>query len=221
MEAAHDHRVPSLQGEKMNAIACCLIIGICGVSGAGKTEITKLLAERLGDATTIHWDDYDSLPSYQEPEDYLAWFNSDKDYAAWKSPQLAKALEKLKNIKSVKHPTEEKEQLPSPIVIFDAPLGYEHTETGKFIDFLVFIDVPADILLIRRLQRDHLNGNPVDPQKINEELDYYSKFSRPLYLDTDRAKNSADLVLDGTLPKNEIVEKILGATAQLRKEKGA
>ena len=192
----------------MIKVGCCLIIGLCGVSGAGKTEITKLLAGRLK-STTVHWDDYDSLPDYEEPDDYIAWFHGNKDYAAWKSPQLAKTLHALKN----------GESSSSSIVIFDAPLGYEHIETGRFIDFLVFIDVPPDISLIRRLQRDHLNGSILDIQKINDELDYYSRFSRPLYLDTECEKRNADLIVDGTLPRQEIVERILDAIAKLIKEK--
>jgi len=200
----------------MITVASCLIIGICGVSGAGKTEITRLLAERLK-TTTLHWDDYDSLPDYEEPKDYIAWFHGNKDYTAWKSPGLVKALQALCQESQLKFDKEEGLS-PSSIIIFDAPLGYEHHETGRFIDFLVFIDVPPDISLIRRLQRDHLNGSAPDVRKINEELDYYSNFSRPLYLDIAEKKN-ADLIVDGTLPKQKIVEQILDAIAPFIKEK--
>lgn len=196
----------------------CLIIGICGISGAGKTRITNLLAERLN-STTIHWDDYDSLPDYEEPADYIAWFQGDRDYAAWKSPQLVKTLHSLKHGKSIDHPNGQKKLFPSSIIIFDAPLGYEHRATGQFIDFLIFLDVPPDILLIRRLQRDHLNGTAADIQKINKELDEYLNFTRPLYLDTEHEKNNADLVVDGTLSEQGIIECILRAIDSIRKGK--
>lgn len=68
------------------------------------------------------------------------------------------------------------------------------------------------------LQRDHLNGSAPDVRKINEELDYFINFSRPLYLDTTEKKN-ADLIVDGPLSKQKIVEQILNAIAPFLKEK--
>ena len=105
------------------------IIGICGPSGSGKTSITKLLSRQLDQVTCIYWDDYDSLPDYEEPKDYVSWFHGNRDYAAFKTPQLATALQKLKQGEKVQHPNKREwlEPTLSRLDVLDLHLAYFKT----------------------------------------------------------------------------------------------
>ena len=43
---------------------------------------------------------------------------------------------------------------PASYVVADAPLGRAHSDSGRFIDLMVFIDTPLDIAMARRTLRD-------------------------------------------------------------------
>ncbi|NBO23957.1 MAG: hypothetical protein EBU93_01765 [Chlamydiae bacterium] len=193
----------------MDSEVTLMIIGICG---SGKTILTQALSEALHNSSMVFWDDFELVSEY--PPDYVEWYKNGKDYSAWKTPVLAKALDNLKSRSSSVCPTTGKVIEPTKWIIYDAPLGRNHVETGQFIDFLVFLDTPAEVALARRLQRDYLSKDSLDKQAIQQELDTYIHFARPLFLDTDSLKNSANLVLDGMLPIHELVKKIINAIDQ-------
>ena len=182
------------------------ILGICGISGSGKTALTRALAEAQSHSTMIFWDDFELVSEY--PVDYVEWYKKGKDYSAWKTPILAETLANLKLGKASICPTTEKVIEPTKWIIYDAPLGRNHIETGKFIDFLVFLDTPLDIALARRLQRDYLDKGPIDKQAIQQDLETYVHISRPLFLDAESLKTSADLVVDGMLSIDDLVKQI-------------
>jgi len=95
---------------------------------------------------------------------------------------------------------------PTDFILFDAPMGYCHRATGKYIDFLICLDTPLDIALARRLLRDY-RTHP-DPQKILEELDYYLSGARPLFIMSPEEKAS-DLIIDGSLPIDSQEQEVL------------
>ncbi len=191
-----------------------LIIGISGISGAGKSTLIKRLAETL-QATTIFWDDYDEIS--QAPEDYVEWFYSSKDYNDWIYPKLVDSLQQLKNNETVVCPATKRNLTPTKYILFDAPLGYCHEATGKYIDFLICLDTPLDVALARRLIRDH-KSNP-NPQKMIQELEEYLSKSRPLFILSPEEK-TADLIVDGSLALEEQEKQVLGALSLCRKIKG-
>ncbi|MBM3632348.1 MAG: uridine kinase [Alphaproteobacteria bacterium] len=171
-----------------------LIIGISGISGAGKTTVTQALSKVLN-ATAVFWDDFDEIST--SPDDYVAWHNSGQGYETWDYPTLATTLDTLKKGNCVIHPVLNNELFPTKYIIFDAPLGRFHQQTGHFIDTWIHIDTPLDVALARRTLRDFKK----DPRTVNhvlEDLQYYLDHSRPLFFDTAE-KTAADFVVDGTL----------------------
>jgi len=178
------------------------IVGISGVSGSGKTTLTKKL-KRILHATTIFWDDFDEIS--QAPKDYVEWFKTSKDYQEWRYDALTETLISLKCGKEVLCPATNKILKPTPIVLFDAPLGYRHHATGAQIDFLIYLDTPPDIALARRLLRDRPN-----PQK---EMKHYLAKARPVYMLSYEQKNECDFIIDGSLPLEEIVKICLSRLA--------
>lgn len=188
------------------------VIGICGISGSGKTTLANAIASALQDSCIIFWDDFESISEY--PPDYIEWYRNSKDYAAWKTPALAQTLESLKMGKTVTCPATNKVLKPTRWVIYDAPLGRNHVETGEYIDYLIFLDTPPDIALARRLKRDYLSKDIIEKNELVKELDIYINLSRPLFLDIIPLKAEANLVINGEFPIVELVKKVIPSIEQ-------
>lgn len=194
-----------------------LVIGISSPSGGGKTTIAKRVSELLANSVTISFDGYDFETVH--PASYRRWLEEGADYNAWKTPKLSDDLRKIKEGKSIISPVDGRSVNPQRYVIFDAPLGYAHAETAKFIDFMVFIDAPLDVAMARRLLRDFPPNSSDDPiktmQDIRMQMSAYLDYGRQAFLQGDKQiKPYCDLILDGCLPvediANEIVEAIRG-----------
>ena len=54
------------------------VIGVSAVGGGGKTAVTRRLAQGLGDAVALHFDDYDDTNVH--PADLQRWFADGADY---------------------------------------------------------------------------------------------------------------------------------------------
>lgn len=179
------------------------IIGISGVSGAGKSTLSKALATHL-QATYISWDDFDDIST--GPEDYVDWYNRGQDYSEWNYISLAKALRLLKSEQAVLNPANHCLLDPTEFIIFDAPLGRLHHQSGQYIDIWIHIKVPLDISLSRRLIRDYKNTDK-SKDELLIELEFYLNKARPLFFD-DKLNDTADLVLNGGLSTDVQVQLI-------------
>ncbi|EKD71677.1 MAG: hypothetical protein ACD_46C00125G0001 [uncultured bacterium] len=172
-----------------------MIIGISGITGAGKSTLATALANKL-QATGLFWDEFDEIST--SPDDYVAWYNSNHDYAEFDYQALADVILALKNGKQVQHPVTKVLLEPTKFIIVDAPLGKKHQQTGQYIDVFIHVDVPLDIALARRVIRDLKNKN-LREQDIIDELEYYLNKSRKLFSDEGMCEisNSADYIVDG------------------------
>jgi uridine kinase len=164
------------------------IIGISGNMGARKTTLTRNLARDLRSSFLI-WDDFDEISD--APKDYIAWYKRGGSYIEWNYPKLAEVLKSLKFGKAVRHPVRHNIINPTQYIIFDAPLGRFHQQTGIYIDTWIHIDVPLDVSLCRWLLREYKGTDK----------------SRPLFND-NKFKDEADLMMDGMLPTTHQVERV-------------
>ena len=178
------------------------IIGISGIGGAGKSVLTHALGKALN-ATILFWDDFDEIS--QDPEDYIEWYNTSRDYSKWKYDALAEVLKQLKLGKKIICPATKKELIPSNYIVFDAPLGRKHTATGQYIDYSIFLDTPLDVALARRVLRDFRDKENLNITEIFEELDFYLMSSRPLYVMDYEEKEKFDYVIDGSQSVDRLV----------------
>ena len=188
------------------------VTGISAPSGGGKTTITKRVTDLLPGSVALFFDDYDGDTVH--PLSFQQWLREGADYSAWKALRLESDLRCLRNGRSIVHPLTGGTISPQRHVVFDNPLGYAHPGLAKLIDFMVFIDTPLDIAMARRLLRDF-------PQKSNEHIEDVAKIlrvematyldhGRQAYLEMDRQiKPTCDLVLDGSLPVNELSHRVV------------
>ncbi len=179
------------------------VIGISAVSGGGKTAVAKKLSDLLPDSITLCFDDYDDTSVH--PESLQKWFADGADYNAWRTTALTSDLELLK---TGNHPAS-----PVKYVVFDAPLGRAHIDTGRFIDLMVFIDTPLEIAMARRLLRDLASHDERGPEDtittLKAGVNSYLNGGRPLYLEfEEHIKGQCDLVLDGCLTVDELASAI-------------
>jgi hypothetical protein len=71
---------------------------------------------------------------------------------------LAEDLKRLKHHQEITSPVDQKKVLPAAYILFDAPLGRAHGETGQYIDLMVYLDTPLDVAMARPAKRRHGYG---------------------------------------------------------------
>jgi len=169
------------------------VIAIAAVSGGGKTTVTRRLAETLPHAAALYFDDY----TFEEcPEDICEWVENGADYDEWNLAPLARDLQSLLQ-----------SQPPPSVVLLDYPFAYLNRVMRGYIDLAIFIDTPLDIALARRILRDFSAGS-ID--EVQEDVAGYLEAGRMAYAEMLTAvKPNSDLIIDGSLPAVDIVERIL------------
>ena len=142
------------------------VISISGLSGSGKTDVTNALRSQLVNAAVISFDDYgDSVYLNRDINDWSEDSNGDE----WHTKPVAADVERLLN-----------EQLD--YIVLDYPFGYGNRLVGQYINLAVYIDVPLDVALARRIIRDYTsreeNTNVADVEEVSlagldKELRFY------------------------------------------------
>ena len=128
------------------------VIAVAGPVGAGKSTLVAGLADVLGSAATIHFDHYERMTE-QPIEAIRRWAQSGADPDAMPVPGLAEALQSLKAGRAVVDPATHKEIAPAKFILFETQFGKRHAATGRTIDFLIWIDIPLDVALARKLRQ--------------------------------------------------------------------
>ena len=140
-----------------------MLIGLCGGSGSGKSTIIELIKEEFpGQVSVIDMDNYyisrDELPfegrrlvNYDIPES-LDW------------EMMIGHIKMLKDGKSVGQPKftfqtyerakETEETKPADILIVDGIFSLYQEELRKLYDLTLYVDVPSDVRLARRMLRN-------------------------------------------------------------------
>lgn len=191
------------------------IVGIAGGSGSGKTTVTAALMERLGDsATLLQQDWYYRDQAALSPEERAALNYDHPD--AQETGLLVEHLRALREGNTVAVPqydfathtrrADTVHVAPCPWIVVEGINALAHEELRARCDLTVFVDAPADIRFIRRLQRDVAErgrtAESVITQYLNQVRPMHESFVEP-------CKHVADLVLSGEAPIEESVNQIL------------
>ena len=191
-----------------------LVIGISAVSGGGKTALAGRLAKLLRGAVALSFDDYDDTNIH--PPSIQSWFDEGADYDAFETPVFTDHIRSLKNGNHITSPVDGSRVGPVNYVVVDAPLGRAHHDSGRHIDFMVFIDTPLDVAIARRLLRTFSGENERSESdtiaSIKAELESYEDSARRIYVGfVERMKRTCDLVLDGNLSLDQLATEVASA----------
>ena len=107
------------------------------------------MVELLGDAVALHFDDYQSVATY--PTDLTAWVEQGRDLNQWQIPQLLADLQALRASRTVRLPGSLTEVQPAQYIVLEEPSGRVRQGLREVVDFVVFVEIPFDIALARKL----------------------------------------------------------------------
>ncbi|MEJ2537966.1 MAG: uridine kinase [Calditrichia bacterium] len=179
-----------------------ILIGIAGASGSGKTLVAHTLYKQLGTEKVVnlqedsYYKDLAHLPFEERVK-----FNFDHP-DAFDHELLRKHISLLLKGKTIEHPvydftthTRKKETRkvgPHEIVILEGILILAIPELRELMDIKIYIDTPADICFIRRLQRDIEERG----RSVESVIKQYQETVRPMYMQfVEPSKRYADIII--------------------------
>lgn len=180
----------------------CIMIGIAGGSGSGKSTFTNRLKKEFGDqVTVIYHDNYyrsnDGIPfevrqkvNYDHPD-------------AFETDLLIAHLKALRRGESVQCPVynyaehnrsqETVELRPSRIIIIEGVLVLENPELRSLFDIKIYVEADADERIIRRIIRDVKERG----RHVEDISEQYLTTVKPMhYLYVEPTKALADIVIN-------------------------
>jgi len=167
------------------------IITIAAVSGGGKTTVTEKLTQELTNSKALYFDSYHFKKC---PSDICKWIDGGANYDEWVLTPLIHDIQHLIREGNVDY------------IIVDYPFAYLNSEMRQFIDVTIFIDTPLDIAMARRILRDFKEDTM---SEIHNDLKYYITYARKAYLEAlHTVKPNSDIILDGSLSVDEIINQI-------------
>ena len=194
----------------------CLIIGIAGPSGSGKSFIAEQILAALPAqrGLLLSQDDYyrDRSDLSLEKRQLINYDHPD----AVEFSLLAEHLRTLRAGRAIEHPlydfavhnrrAERAEAGPADLVVVDGLLLYAVPEMLPLFDLKIYVDTPLDICFIRRLQRDVLERG----RTMESVIQQFCTTVRPMFIEHVLAsRTQADLILSGEVPVEEVLPQIL------------
>lgn len=176
------------------------IIGITGGTGSGKSTVVRKIGEVCPDFVIIEQDNYYRSASFVNNTNITA-VNFDRP-DAFETELLLNHLQALKNGKAIEMPqydfvrhTRREETVhvePAPLIILDGLMVLHDPEIRKLLDLKIFVDTPADIRFIRRLQRDIKERG----RTMESVIKQYLEVVRPGHMEfIEPTKDYADLII--------------------------
>lgn len=197
------------------------IIAVSAPPGGGKSTLCAALAERLGGAL-VEYDAYDQMTRLP-PHEVRQWLAEGGSYDRIEVPELVADLEALRAGRPIFDRLHGRELAPRALIVLETPFGRAHVPTGTLIDTSVFIDIPSDLALARKVREfigeiEH-DRAPGAPRRfvgwLDSYLDHYETLVRPaIAMQRERVMPLADLVIDGTAPLPDKVEQIVAFLIQ-------
>jgi len=204
-----------------------IVVCICGMLASGKSALAQALAEHWRPAPVLAFDDYEQYALW--PTDILKWVRDGADPSLVSNPRLRDDLDALVKGQPVQQPLTHADLVPSPLVLLEDPFGRTRPDIRDLINFVLFIDLPADLSVVRLVRRTlalprtspqtmddstHFAAEAV--RKTNRWLDHYvahrEMYTAPHLLDPVRG--SSDVILDGERPQEHVVAEAISHISQ-------
>lgn len=186
----------------------CIIIGIAGGSGSGKSTFTNKLKDLYGDRITVLYHD-----NYYRRNDHLTLEERRKinydDPEALETDLLVEHLRKLKEGESIQCPTYDyskhnrKEEVlevkPNRIVVVEGILALQNPELRDLFDIKIYVEADADERILRRVSRDVKERG----RDLDGIIDQYLTTVKPMhYIYVEPTRALADIVINSG--RNEV-----------------
>jgi len=163
-----------------------IVLGIAGGSGSGKSLLAREVASAFPGRAAVICHDWYYKDRAGLDGDASRELNFDHP-GALETPLLGRHLDRLDAGEAVEAPVydyatharlpQTRRVEPLPLLIIDGILILQEAELRRRLTMSVFIDVPDDIRLLRRVRRDTLERR-VD---LAETLRLYETFVRPMH----------------------------------------
>ena len=193
----------------------CILIGIAGGTGTGKSTFTNRLKEYFGDnITVIYHDNY-----YRRHDDMTYEERTKLNYdhpSALETELLIEHLKMLKEGKAIECPIYDFAQHnrsdktytihPSKIFLIEGILIFSDERLRDLFDIKVYVEADADERILRRVVRDvKERGRDVD-----NIMEQYLTTVKPMhYLYVEPTKTTADIIINSGM--NDIAFDIMRA----------
>lgn len=179
-----------------------ILIGICGASGSGKTLVAQKVYQGLGSEKVVlvqedaYYKDLSEIPfagrhihNFDHPSafDHALLVSQIRDLLAGRTIDHPvydyKTHTRMKTSRTIG---------PHRIIVLEGILILDDAALRELMDIKVYVDTPADICFIRRLQRDiEERGRSVD-----SVIEQYISTVRPMYLHyVEPTRQYADIII--------------------------
>jgi uridine kinase len=211
----------------MNERQSPIVIGIAGGTGSGKTTVANVILERVGAnniaflAHDAYYKDLSDLPRAQR--DVINFDHPD----SLETVLLVDHLKGLTQWQVVDIPiydftthtrtTQTQRMDPKPVILVEGILVFAEVSLRDLFDVKIFVDTPADIRFIRRLQRDIQERG----RTVESVIRQYETTVRPMHLEfVEPSKRHADVIMPeggfNTVAMDMVVARIEALLTQRR-----
>jgi uridine kinase len=168
-----------------------LFIAVDGRGGSGKSTLAKYLSEKLK-AEVVRTDDF---ASWENPFDWWPLL-IEQVFQPIQSGTRTLHYPRVSGWDNL-HSERDAGQPVTEIMVLEG-VSSSRKEFRQYISLCIFIDAPKDICLRRGLERDRLKGKRSESELIRLWEGWSNE--EDIYLQRDKPKQHADVVIDGTLP---------------------
>ena len=180
----------------------CIMIGIAGGTGSGKSTFTNRLKDYFGDdVTVIYHDNY-----YRQRDDMTYEERTKVNYdhpSALETELLVEHLKMLKEGQAIECPIYDFTQhnrsnksytiQPSKIFLIEGILIFSDEQLRDLFDIKVFVEADADERILRRVVRDVKERG----RDINNIMEQYLTTVKPMHaLYVEPTKTTADIIIN-------------------------
>ena len=192
----------------------CIMIGIAGGTGSGKSTFTDKIKARFGDdVTVIYHDNY-----YRRRDDMTYEERTKVNYdhpSALETELLIEHLKMLREGKSVECPIYDFTQHnrsdktytihPSKVFLIEGILIFSDEQLRDLFDIKVFVEADADERILRRIVRDVKERG----RDIDNIMEQYLTTVKPMHsLYVEPTKTTADIIINSGM--NDVAFDIMG-----------
>ena len=202
----------------------CIIIGIAGGTGSGKSTFTNRLRDRFGDdITVIYHDNYykrhDDIPFEERKK--LNYDHPD----ALETDLLIEHIKKLRNGESIECPvydytvhnrSDKTVRIdPRKIILIEGILLLADPRLRSLLDIKIYVEADADERILRRILRDVKERG----RDIDNIVEQYLTTVKPMhYLYVEPTRATADSVINSGM--NDVAFDIVQSKIRLMLEEG-